>query len=114
MELEKKREMNTGRTVLITGVGKGLGKALALELATRGHTIIGCSRSQPNIDSLQLQLASFPNRNHNHLFFNADIVSASSITTILSFCFSLSTHKQNLILIYFRGVTKAFSKWRNL
>jgi len=85
METEKvkERKMKTGRTVLITGVGKGLGRALAVELAGRGHTIIGCSRSQHNLDSLQTQLSS-SNRNHNHLFFNTDVVSASSITITLS------------------------------
>lgn len=62
------------RTVLITGVGKGLGRALALELATRGHTIIGCSRSQDNLDSLQSQLSS-----PNHLFINADVRSNDSV-----------------------------------
>ncbi|KAK7376398.1 hypothetical protein VNO78_34683 [Psophocarpus tetragonolobus] len=65
-----------GRTVLITGVGKGLGRALALELASRGHTIIGCSRSQDNLTSLQSQLSS---SNENHLFINADVRSNESV-----------------------------------
>ncbi|XP_027332007.1 NADPH-dependent pterin aldehyde reductase [Abrus precatorius] len=62
------------RKVLITGVGKGLGRALALELASRGHAIIGCSRSQDNLNSLQSQLSS-----SNHLFLNADVKSNDSI-----------------------------------
>ncbi|QCD79707.1 ketoreductase [Vigna unguiculata] len=78
MEKEKERKMKTGRTVLITGVGKGLGRALAVELAGRGHTIIGCSRSQHNLDSLQTQLSS-SNRNHNHLFFNTDVRSDDGV-----------------------------------
>ncbi|KAJ0972865.1 hypothetical protein J5N97_020824 [Dioscorea zingiberensis] len=44
------------KTVLITGVSRGLGRALALELARRGHTIIGCSRSQDKIQALQDEL----------------------------------------------------------
>ncbi|KAK7817984.1 nadph-dependent pterin aldehyde reductase [Quercus suber] len=43
----------SSRTVLITGVGKGLGRALALELAERGHTVIGCARTQDRLNSLQ-------------------------------------------------------------
>ncbi|XP_047313917.1 NADPH-dependent pterin aldehyde reductase [Impatiens glandulifera] len=46
------------KTVLITGVSKGLGRALALEMAKRGHTVIGCSRSQDKLDSLQNDLAA--------------------------------------------------------
>ncbi|XP_039132949.1 NADPH-dependent pterin aldehyde reductase [Dioscorea cayenensis subsp. rotundata] len=48
------------KTVLITGVSRGLGRALTLELARRGHTIIGCSRSEDKIQALQdeLQLPS--------------------------------------------------------
>ncbi|XP_020230708.1 NADPH-dependent pterin aldehyde reductase isoform X2 [Cajanus cajan] len=65
------------RTVLITGVGKGLGRALALELANRGHTIIGCSRSQDNLNSLQSQLSSSSSK--NHLFLNADVRSNESV-----------------------------------
>ncbi|CAJ2649310.1 unnamed protein product [Trifolium pratense] len=66
------------RTVLITGVSKGIGRALAIELANRGHTIIGCSRSQDKLDSLQSQLSSSSNKN-NHLFLNADVRCNNSV-----------------------------------
>ncbi|XP_044490675.1 NADPH-dependent pterin aldehyde reductase-like isoform X2 [Mangifera indica] len=63
------------RTVLITGVSKGLGRALALEMAKRGHTVIGCSRTQEKLNSLQ---SEFPNSD-NHLFLNVDVKSNSSV-----------------------------------
>nr|XP_025674905.1 NADPH-dependent pterin aldehyde reductase isoform X1 [Arachis hypogaea]XP_025674906.1 NADPH-dependent pterin aldehyde reductase isoform X1 [Arachis hypogaea] len=66
------------RTVLITGVSRGLGRALALELANRGHNIIGCSRAQDALNSLHSQLSS-SNPNHNHLFLNADVRLNSSV-----------------------------------
>lgn len=64
------------KSVLITGVSKGIGRALAIELANRGHTIIGCSRAQDKLDSLQSLL--LPN-NHNHLFLNVDVSSDDSV-----------------------------------
>lgn len=77
------------RTILITGVSKGLGNALALELAKRGHTVIGCSRAQDKLNSLRLELASTapaspstePNSSssNRHLLINADVTSNSSI-----------------------------------
>ncbi|CAJ1940449.1 unnamed protein product [Sphenostylis stenocarpa] len=76
--IERERKMKTAQTVLITGVGKGLGRALALELATRGHTVIGCSRSQDNLNSLQSQLSS-SNHSLNHLFVNADVRSNDAV-----------------------------------
>ncbi|XP_059447238.1 NADPH-dependent pterin aldehyde reductase [Corylus avellana] len=65
----------SSRTVLITGASKGLGRALALELAKRGHTVIGCSRTHDKLISLQSELSS-PEK---HLFLNADVKSNSSI-----------------------------------
>lgn len=84
------------RTVLITGVSKGLGRALALEMAKRGHAIIGCSRSQDGLNSLQAQIsaASSPDSNtpDRHLLMNVDVVSLSLTLSVccsaLSFIFS--------------------------
>ncbi|XP_022994447.1 NADPH-dependent pterin aldehyde reductase-like isoform X2 [Cucurbita maxima] len=67
----------TPRKVLITGVSKGLGRALALELANRGHTIIGCSRNQTQLDSLQLELAKLSST--NHFLFNLDVRSNTKV-----------------------------------
>lgn len=69
------------RSVLITGVSKGIGRALAIELANRGHTIIGCSRAQDKLDSLQSLL--LPN-NHNHIFLNVDVSSNDSVQQMAS------------------------------
>lgn len=41
------------KTILITGVSKGLGKALTEKFITLGHTIIGCARSYNTIKELQ-------------------------------------------------------------
>lgn len=65
-------EGDSSKTILITGVSQGIGRALALELAKRGHTIIGCARSQNKLDSLQLELSDASLR--NHLLFNLDVV----------------------------------------
>ncbi|KAA0065479.1 hypothetical protein IC582_030170 [Cucumis melo] len=65
------------RKVLITGVSKGLGRALALELASRGHTIIGCSRDQTKLDSLQAQLSNLSST--KHLLCNLDVRSNTEV-----------------------------------
>lgn len=58
------------RTVLITGVSRGLGRALALELARRGHAVVGCGRSADPIRSLEAEMGS-PSR---HFLTVADVV----------------------------------------
>lgn len=58
------------RTILITGVSRGLGRALAIEIAKRGHCVIGCGRSQDSLNSLQNLL---PNDN-SHILHNVDVV----------------------------------------
>ena len=81
------------RTVLITGVSRGLGRALALEMAKRGHTVIGCSRTQDKLTSLQSEL---PNPDH-HLFLNVDIVSTLSASSFIhSFnCYCVKLYEYN-------------------
>jgi NAD(P)-dependent dehydrogenase (short-subunit alcohol dehydrogenase family) len=41
------------RRVLITGASRGLGRALAEEMAERGHTVVACARSQGQLDDLR-------------------------------------------------------------
>ncbi|XP_010458373.1 PREDICTED: NADPH-dependent pterin aldehyde reductase-like [Camelina sativa] len=67
--------VTAARTVLITGVSKGLGRALALELAKRGHTVIGCARTQEKLTALQSELPSPA----NHLLLTADVKLNSSV-----------------------------------
>src|SRR5450432_430399 len=43
------------KTILITGVSRGLGRALAEEFILLGHTVIGCGRSEKEIAQLQKQ-----------------------------------------------------------
>ncbi|KAK9092957.1 hypothetical protein Syun_027868 [Stephania yunnanensis] len=59
------------KTVLITGVGRGLGRALAIEMARRGHTVFGFSRDFYDLESLGLILYSDPD--HRHVLFHLDV-----------------------------------------
>ena len=56
--------------MVITGVSKGLGRALALELASRGHTVAGCGRSDDKIKTIQEELGL----NTKHFFHTCDVV----------------------------------------
>ena len=48
----------SARTIVLTGVTRGLGRALARELARGGHTVIGCGRSREGIDALARELGA--------------------------------------------------------
>lgn len=45
-------------TVLITGVTRGLGRAMARRFAAQGHTVIGCGRSAQCIAQISKELGS--------------------------------------------------------
>ena len=69
-----------GKIIVVTGVTKGLGKALAFELAARGHTIAGCGRSEDKLSNVQAGVEG------KHLFKVVDVVSSLSIRYCLSSC----------------------------
>lgn len=50
--------MPNGKTILITGVTRGCGRALTEEFIRLGHVIIGCGRSEKGIAQLQKQFPS--------------------------------------------------------
>ena len=63
------------KTILITGVSRGLGRALAEEFIRLGHTVIGCGRSEKEIAQLQKQ---FPAPND---FAIVDVSSDEQVAT---------------------------------
>ena len=44
------------KIVLITGVTRGLGRAMVDEFVRQGHTVLGCGRSQKGIEQLRRQI----------------------------------------------------------
>ena len=61
------------KTILITGVTRGLGRAMVDEFAGLGHTVIGCGRSRAEIETLQKQFPA------PHDFTALDIASDSDV-----------------------------------
>jgi|LWDU01.1.fsa_nt_gi NAD(P)-dependent dehydrogenase (short-subunit alcohol dehydrogenase family) len=56
-----------GKVVVITGVARGLGRALAEGFAAEGHRVVGCSRSEKKIAELEKSLG------HSHSFSVVDV-----------------------------------------
>jgi NAD(P)-dependent dehydrogenase (short-subunit alcohol dehydrogenase family) len=63
------------KRIVITGVTRGLGRALAERFMELGHTVIGCGRTQAEIEKLR---RSFDSR---HDFAIVDVASDSQVKT---------------------------------
>lgn len=50
--------MSQWRIIVISGVSRGLGRAMARKFADLGHTVVGCGRSSRDIASLQAELGT--------------------------------------------------------
>lgn len=48
----------SGKTVIITGAGKGIGRACAQIMAARGAQVIAMTRTQADLDSLEAEIGS--------------------------------------------------------
>src|SRR5437868_15056089 len=64
---------NAYKFVVLTGVTRGLGRALAEELVAAGHTVAGCGRNAERIEELRKRFPA-PNR-----FDVVDVTSDSSV-----------------------------------
>ena len=49
-------QKNEGKVVVITGVARGLGRAMALEFAAQGHRVAGCSRNLKKLQNLGVEM----------------------------------------------------------
>ncbi|MEX2380925.1 MAG: SDR family oxidoreductase [Opitutales bacterium] len=63
----------SGKAIVITGVTRGLGLAMARGIASEGHTIVGCGRSVNEIERLR-QTFGEP-----HFFSPVDVSSADEV-----------------------------------
>jgi len=45
--------MANGRRIVITGVSRGIGKAMVVSMTKRGHTVAGCARTEDQINELR-------------------------------------------------------------
>jgi NAD(P)-dependent dehydrogenase (short-subunit alcohol dehydrogenase family) len=50
------RGQRSTRLIVVTGVSRGLGRALALEFARLGCTVLGCARGESALESLKAEL----------------------------------------------------------
>ncbi len=72
------------KTILITGVTRGLGRALVTEFARLGHTVLGCGRSPKEIRKLNEHYGP------PHDFYAVDVASNDAVKSWASIC--LTTH----------------------
>jgi 2-deoxy-D-gluconate 3-dehydrogenase len=52
----------SGRVVAVTGAGRGIGRAIALDVAKSGALVAACSRTQSELDTLAKEIADFGGR----------------------------------------------------
>ena len=72
------------KIILITGVTRGLGRAMVLGFIQQGHTVLGCGRSQGEIRNLNEQYGQ------PHDFYAVDVASDDAVKSWASIC--LTTH----------------------
>jgi NAD(P)-dependent dehydrogenase (short-subunit alcohol dehydrogenase family) len=65
--------MATGKTVLITGATRGLGRAMVDEFVRHGLTVVGCGRSQRGIEVLRSEYKK------PHDFYPVDVSSDEAV-----------------------------------
>src|SRR6266568_188020 len=85
-----------GRIVVITGVTRGLGRAMVDEFAGLGHTVLGCGRSKKEIERLHRKFA------RPHDFYTVDIASDDEVKSWASLV--LSAHGVPDLLLNNAGV----------
>lgn len=65
--------MPAGKLILITGVTRGLGRAMAEEFIREGHTVLGCGRSENEIERLRKA------HGEPHEFYSVDVSSDEAV-----------------------------------
>jgi len=69
--------MNTKKTYVISGGGSGIGKAIAMQLASEGYQMILLGRDLSKLENTISQLSG-----ENHLVFSADVSDKNSVLAV--------------------------------
>ncbi len=88
--------MSARKIVVITGVSHGLGRAMTGEFVRRGHTVLGCARSEKAIDELRRTFGK------PHDFQGVDVSSDDAVKSWASLC--LKSHGIPDIIINNAGI----------
>jgi NAD(P)-dependent dehydrogenase (short-subunit alcohol dehydrogenase family) len=65
--------MSSSKTIVITGVSRGCGRAMAEKFISLGHTVLGCARSVEEIEALQKKFGK------PHSFAAVDVTSDDDV-----------------------------------
>ncbi|GAB5415435.1 MAG: SDR family oxidoreductase [Congregibacter sp.] len=78
--------MNAQRTILITGTSRGLGHAMAEHFLARGHNVIGCARSDSEIQHERYTHVSIDVRDENQVanLFNTLRKERTAVSAIIN------------------------------
>lgn len=101
LNCDMQTEQDDRRVCVITGAGRGIGRAIAYKLAAKGHHIICISRSENSCGSLSNELQQ---NGYSSEYIAVDV---SKEEQVISACTQiLSDHKTVDILVNNAGITK--------
>ncbi|HQX89431.1 MAG TPA: 3-oxoacyl-ACP reductase FabG [Moraxellaceae bacterium] len=74
----------SGKIALVTGASRGIGKAIALELAAKGAVVVGTATSQAGADGITAYLAEAGNAGRGYVLNVADSASIESFMAAIT------------------------------
>lgn len=84
----------TDKIVLITGAGRGIGKACVQAFLREGAMVLGCSLSQKNLDSLSEELAQYQDKLY---LLAVDLSKSTEIDRLFEFVNSHTDHLDSVV-----------------
>ena len=90
----------TGQIALVTGASRGIGAAIAQELALRGMTVIGTATTEGGAEKISTALAAYPGSRGAALDVN-DVAAAEALIDLI-----IKTHGALHVLVNNAGITR--------